>query len=210
MKASLVTNPFARSAGAKWASRTFVQNTGGKQMDKEKIKQIIESVQPRPAPPPVDRSKRVLTDGSPVPEDQSHTKLRTDGQQKGYIVLTEEERRKGFIRPVRRSYRHVGIRPKYPLRDLTPEEAERYKEFGYVKFEIYPESESPKTGRYWTQKQLDSGCGTVTTMALSIAETYARDNKFYSHTFCCHCGTHPPVGEDGEFVWVDDGTKVGT
>jgi len=28
------------------------------------------------------------------------------GQQKGYVVLTPEERAKGFVRPVRRSYIH--------------------------------------------------------------------------------------------------------
>lgn len=47
-----------------------------------------------------------LTDGSPVPEDRSHTRDRGDGQQVGYVVLTEEERRKGFVKPVRRSYTH--------------------------------------------------------------------------------------------------------
>jgi len=53
-------------------------------------------------------------------------------------------------------------------------------------------------------------CGTKTSMPQAIAETYAQNPKFYSGTFCCHCGTHLPVGEDGEFVWLDDGTKVGT
>lgn len=48
-----------------------------------------------------------LTDGSPVPEDGSHKDLRPNGQQRGYIVLTPEERQKGFIRPVRRTYRHL-------------------------------------------------------------------------------------------------------
>jgi len=53
---------------------------------------------------PVDRSARVLTDGSPVTDD--HTELLSSGQQKGYVVLTPEERSKGFVRPVRRTYRH--------------------------------------------------------------------------------------------------------
>ena len=57
-------------------------------------------------PPPVDRTQRTLTDGSPVPKDYSHTKDRGDGQQKGYIVLSAEERAKGFVRPVRQSYIH--------------------------------------------------------------------------------------------------------
>ncbi len=51
-------------------------------------------------------SKVELTDGSPVPEDRSHTEDRGDGQQKGYVVLSPEERAKGFVKPVRRSYIH--------------------------------------------------------------------------------------------------------
>lgn len=54
----------------------------------------------------VDRSKQMLTDGSPVPPDRSHTADRGDGQQKGYIVLTDEERSKGWVKPYRESYRH--------------------------------------------------------------------------------------------------------
>lgn len=53
-------------------------------------------------------------------------------------------------------------------------------------------------------------CGAVTTMGHALSETYARDPHFYSGTFCCACGTHFPVGEDGEFVWTSDGLKVGT
>ena len=54
---------------------------------------------------PVDRNARVLTDGSPVTKD--HRELKPDGQQKGYIVLTDEERAKGFTRPLRRKYTHA-------------------------------------------------------------------------------------------------------
>lgn len=107
-------------------------------------------------------SKTTLTDGSPVTPD--HRDIIEDGpragQQKGYVVLSDEERGKGFVRPVRRSYRH-----------LT--------------------------------------CGVVTTMGQSLAETYARDPSFYSGTFCAGCGTHFPVGEDGEFVWDNSDEKVG-
>lgn len=56
--------------------------------------------------PQVDRSQQELTDGSPVPADRSHTKDRGDGQQIAYVVLTAEERAKGFVKPVRHSYRH--------------------------------------------------------------------------------------------------------
>jgi hypothetical protein len=52
-------------------------------------------------------SKVQLTDGSPVPEDRSHTEIDPKtGQQKGYIVLSPEERAKGFVKPVRKSYIH--------------------------------------------------------------------------------------------------------
>lgn len=50
------------------------------------------------------RSNVTLTDGSPVTPD--HRELRPDGQQKGYVVLSAEERAKGFVRPVREKYVH--------------------------------------------------------------------------------------------------------
>lgn len=107
-----------------------------------------------------DKSKTTLTDGSPVTPDHREINPAT-GMQKGYVVLSAEERAKGFVEPVRRSYVH-------------------------------------------------SKCGVVTTMGQSLAETYARQPEFYSGTFCCGCGTHFPVGEDGEFVWDGTDQKVGT
>ena len=53
-------------------------------------------------------------------------------------------------------------------------------------------------------------CGTVTTMPKPIAETYAKRPDYYGSTFCCGCKDYFKVGKDGEFVWLDDGTKVGT
>ena len=50
---------------------------------------------------PVDRNQVELTDGSPVTPD--HADLQQNGQQKGYVVLTPEERAKGYVRPVRRT-----------------------------------------------------------------------------------------------------------
>lgn len=79
-------------------------------------------------------------------------------QNAAYLVLSEEERAKGFVRPVRQSYRH-------------------------------------------------STCGTVTTMGLALAETYARDPSFYGATYCCHCRMHKPVSE---FTWDGDGQVVGS
>lgn len=48
--------------------------------------------------------KVTLTDGSPVTSD--HRELKVNGQQKGYVVLSEEERAKGWVRPYRDSYTH--------------------------------------------------------------------------------------------------------
>jgi hypothetical protein len=158
---------------------------------------------------PVDRSQICLTDGEPITED--HRDLKDNGQQKGYVVLTEQERRKGFVRPVRDSYNHAGKPgPQYPLRDLTEDERKRYSQFGYMKFEAYPPDDSPVTGKYWTQRDLDrigSGCGSTTTMGRALAETYARDPTFYSGTFCVHCARHFPVDE---FVWSGTSKRVGS
>lgn len=149
--------------------------------------------------------------GAPAPIDP------TTGMHRDYWVLSEAERAKGFVRPVRSSYRHVGIAgPKHPLRDLTEEEKARYAEkYGYVKFEPNPDhpAKSSVIGTFWTQAQLDNigkGCGTVTTMGRALAETYARDPRFYGSTFCCGCGTHLPVGKGGEFVWDGSQERVGT
>lgn len=157
------------------------------------------------------------TDGQPprpgFEDGPAPAPVKADGQHEAYWVLSEGERAKGFVRPVRSSYRHVGIPgPKYPLRDLTVDERARHATDGYVKYETYPESESPMVGRFWTQEQLDKigkGCGTTTSMGRSLAETYARDPNYYGATFCCECGKHLRVGAEGEFVWPD-GQRVGT
>ena len=46
-----------------------------------------------------------LTDGSVATEN--HREIQKDGQQKDYVVLTLDERKKGFIRPYRESYVHL-------------------------------------------------------------------------------------------------------
>lgn len=101
--------------------------------------------------------------------DPGLSQIRADGQQESYLVLSDEERAKGFVRPVCRSYTHLA-------------------------------------------------CGAVTTMGQAIAETYARDPKFYGGTFCCHCGDHYRLrGFDANrggwfwaFLWTSDGTPVGS
>jgi hypothetical protein len=46
-----------------------------------------------------------LTDGSPVTPGHREIDPET-GMQKAYVVLSDEERAKGFVEPVRRSYVH--------------------------------------------------------------------------------------------------------
>lgn len=162
-----------------------------------------------PTPPPVDRRQTVLTTGAPVTADHREIDPST-GQQRGYVVLSDAERAKGFVRPLRDSYRHVGPPgPQYRLRDLIASEVSAYADEGYVKFEVYPPGDGPM-GRYWTQAELDAigrGCGAVTTMALAIAETYARDPTFYSGTFCATCRNHFPLDQ---FVWDGSDERLGS
>lgn len=96
-----------------------------------------------------------------ITDNPNHPDLRVtgdNGQHKAYLVLSEEERSKGFVRPYRDSYVH----------DV---------------------------------------CKVETIMSRALAETYARDPKFYGKTFCCGCGTHLPVSE---FAWAVDGEVVGS
>lgn len=99
---------------------------------------------------------RQMTDGSPVTADKME--IKENGQQKDYVVLTPEERAKGFVRPVRTKYKHLP-------------------------------------------------CGAITTMALSIAETYARKPEFYNGTFCAVCKKHFKLVE---FVWDGTDETVGS
>lgn len=88
---------------------------------------------------------------APQPIDSS-------GMHKDYWILSEDERGKGFIRPVRQTYIH-------------------------------------------------DKCQTTTTMNLAIAETYARDPKFYNKTFCVFCKEHFNVQE---FKWNHTDELVGS
>lgn len=131
--------------------------------------------------PPVDRSARILTSGEKETDRPDYRELTAAGMQQSYVVLTEEERAKGFVRPVRRTYIHVGRTPKMN---------------GIVL--IRPGA----SGIVGTP-----ACGTRTTMAVAIAETYARDPQFYSGTFCATCRKHLPLDE---FVWEGTDRQVGS
>lgn len=135
-------------------------------------------------------------------------KKRPDGQHEDHWVLPAEERAKGFVRPVRETYTHVGPVLKGEFRELTEEEKKRYKDFDYVYFEPYPE-DSALAGRFWTQEKVDrlGGCRKVTRMPRDIAETYARDPKYYGETFCVGCKKYLPVDE---FVWEGTQRRVGS
>ncbi len=80
------------------------------------------------------------------------------GQHEIYLVLSDEERAKGFMRPVRKTYVHTT-------------------------------------------------CGAATMMVQAIAETYARNPKFYDRTYCGVCRKHLPVDE---FIWNGTNEKVGS
>ncbi len=96
------------------------------------------------------------------PDEPGLHRLKENGQQEVYLVLSVEDRAAGFVRPLRFSYRHIS-------------------------------------------------CNAATTVAQSIAETYARNPKFYGGTFCAQCGSHFPLQIDGQpqFLWTSDGQPVG-
>jgi hypothetical protein len=87
--------------------------------------------------------------------------------------------------PVPEDRGHTELRPDGQQKGyvvLSPEERAK----GFVK----------RVRRSYTHNK----CGTLTTMGVSLAETYARDPGFYSGTFCCGCSTHFPLAE---FTWED-------
>jgi len=142
-------------------------------------------------------------------------------QNEVYLVLSDEERAKGFIRPVRQSYIHVGKKSekKEGTLEALPDEScnrNRTGENMYVAYLRYPESIGQSlVGKYLTQADVDNldsgnrfgGCGGLTTMNRTIAETYATNPKFYGATYCVHCQKHLPVEE---FVWDGTNETVGS
>jgi hypothetical protein len=142
-----------------------------------------------------------------------------EGQNTCYLVLSEEERAKGFVRPYRESYVHVGKMPHYKgVWYMLDEEKKKEfpgKDYVAVMTVILNESGDPVGGSYVTQEELDAwkagkrvgGCGTSTRMGSAIAETYARNPSFYGATFCIGCNTHLPVEE---FFWQGTEETVGS
>ena len=122
------------------------------------------------------------------------------------MVLSPEERAAGFVRPYREKYVHVGRALRGELEELDEPLALGNKT--YVGIDRYPIGKT-RAGTYLMAEEVEQikktgrygGCGSVTRMTRSIAETYARDPKFYGGTFCVGCGSHFPLDQ---FVW--DGT----
>lgn len=80
--------------------------------------------------PPTDLSARVLADGSPIPEDGSHREINpATGQQEAYVVLSSDERSKGFARPYRDAYRHLKCGKITTMRRAIAETYARCPEF---------------------------------------------------------------------------------
>jgi hypothetical protein len=143
-------------------------------------------------------------------------------QSEVYLVLSDEEKAKGFIRPVRTSYVHVGKelpykRLWYVLNKENPQHQQHILE-GFVAVMVIIEDKEgdPTGGTYVREHELEAfykgikrtgGCGTETSMPLPIAETYARDPKFYGSTYCVHCQMHLPVNQ---FFWKGTAEEVGS
>lgn len=126
------------------------------------------------------------------PNDPGLGKRTKSGQNESYLVLSEAERAKGYMRPYRDSYVHVG-------RSICGKPYET-EEHSTLLCASEPSHEG-ECGPVYQSQLPKPGCGVKTTMGRAISETYARDPKFYGATFCCGCGKHLPVDE---FVW--DGT----
>jgi len=93
-----------------------------------------------------------------------------------YLVMSDTELAKGFVRPFRDKYIHVGI----DGHEVDPNDPSKHGRTG-------------------------GACGAETRMGEKLAATYARDPKFYGATYCVGCKMHRPVAEfiwssDGQVV----------
>jgi len=153
--------------------------------------------------------KLCTTSGEPVEVVRANQTEKT-GQHQSYIVLCPDERAKGFVRPYRDAYKHVGrtiARCQVTWQgvdDADPHQcigrADHVLDHEFDALMIFNEPLKDMHGR-------EGGCGSVTTMGRALSETYARDPHFYGATFCVTCNKHYPVAE---FVWTADGLQVGS
>jgi hypothetical protein len=167
--------------------------------------------------------RQICTTSGDAPSKVRAEQTEATGQHKSYIVLCEDERKKGFVRPYRDAYKHVGRRvcgkPRQLLTssgiDPTPLPVVCTDEPDHAgDCTVWAPVDSDAAMAKARDRHVLGGCGSVTTMGRALSETYARDFTFYSGTFCVHCNAHFPVGEHGEFVWIERdgsiGPKVGT
>lgn len=161
-----------------------------------------------------EQPKTCTTSGRPVEEVRAE-QTEIVGQHKDYIVLCPDERAKGFVRPYRDAYRHAGRSicgtivnrgPSWEApklggpRDICSRVFEHEGECGSP----FQSVDQPEHAKILETHRI-GGCGKITTMGRALAETYARDPKFYGATFCTNCNRHLPVAE---FTWYEmDGTE---
>lgn len=142
--------------------------------------------------------------------DPRLNQVKDNGQNKAYLIMTDEELSKGYVRPFRDTYIHKGR--KYENAPVLLSENHTFQDRVYIATIPVLKDEDGKVigSSYLTKKEYDQwyetggfigGCGGKTTMARKIAETYAVNPKYYGATFCAFCGQHLSVNE---FVW--DGT----
>ncbi len=145
--------------------------------------------------------KRITTN----PKDPRLNRKDPDGSgmDEAYLVLPEKERKKGFIRPYRDKYIHVGRNVCGKL-SSNHSQIPNHPELDMICV-LLPNHKGECTA--WTKKENIKGCGASTTMGRALSETYARNPKFYGATFCVTCGDHFPVSE---FKWSVDGRVVGS
>lgn len=163
----------------------------------------------------MDEPKLCTTSGEPVDKVRAEQTEPT-GQHKSYIVLCEDERKKGFVRPYRDAYKHVGRRVCGKPRQLLTSSGVDPRPLPVV---CTDDPDHAGDCTVWAPVKSDAeiakardqhvlgGCGSVTTMGRSLSETYARDPNFYGATFCVSCNKHLPVAE---FVWTADDARVGS
>lgn len=89
------------------------------------------------------------------------------------------------------------------VRQNQTEEAGQYKSY----IILCPDERAKGFVRPYRDSYRHQTCGSVTTMARSIAESFARDPKFYGAGFCVTCNKHFP---NEQFVWAADGKAVGS
>ena len=149
---------FKASIAAAWKGGAGALETMNKI---EAEREALESPPPTTKPEPAGYQVGTVTDR----DNPGLKRIKSNGQQESYLVLSEAERSKGFVLPVRQSYAHLK-------------------------------------------------CGVVTRMSRDIAETYARDPKFYGGTFCSGCGGHYALIDGNAkrtFAWIGaDGQRDGT